>query len=175
VALRNATLNIVGADSEHRVVLRLVADRYHQLTAQRTRSVCHLHAVLCLLIEGGTGRSLSTPRAVKILAGVAIGDPIIAERIVVACRQFVTELEALDQALVDIRARTVTAVDTSKTTASCSSSTAFPRMAACSVAGARPWPRSGSPGSWSVDRSSQRHPGDRRDMMGTTTSGGDGY
>jgi transposase len=115
VALRNATLNSVGADSEHRVVLRLLADRYHQLTAQRTRSVCRLHALLCLLIEGGTGRSLSTPRAVKLLAGVAIGDPIIAER-VAACRQFVTELEALDQALVDIRARTVTAVAASKTT-----------------------------------------------------------
>jgi hypothetical protein len=41
--------------------------------------------------------------------------PIIAER-VATCRQFVTELEALDQALVDIRARTVTAVDASKTT-----------------------------------------------------------
>jgi len=115
VAVRNATLNSVGADSEHRVVLRLLADRYHQLSAQRTRSVCRLHAVLCLLIEGGTGRSLSTGRAVKLLAGVAIGDPIIAER-VATCRQFVTELEALDQALVDIRARTVTAVDASKTT-----------------------------------------------------------
>jgi hypothetical protein len=29
--------------------------------------------------------------------------------------------------------------------------------------------------SWSLDRSSQRHPDDRRDMVGTTTSGGDGY
>ena len=115
VALRNATLNSVGAEGEHRVVLRLLADRYHQLSAQRTRSVCRLHAVLCLLIEGGTGRSLSTTRAVKLLAGVAIGDPIIAER-VATCRQYVAELEALDQALVDIRARTVSAVDASKTT-----------------------------------------------------------
>jgi transposase len=89
--------------------------RYHQLTAQRTRSVCRLHALLCLLIEGGTGRSLSTGRAVKLLAGVAIGDQIIAER-VATCRQYVAELEALDHALVDIRARTVTAVDASKTT-----------------------------------------------------------
>jgi transposase len=52
---------------------------------------------------------------VKLLAGVAISDPISAER-VATCRQFVTELEALDQALVDIRGRTVTAVDASKTT-----------------------------------------------------------
>ena len=108
-------MNTVGADSEHRVVLRLLANRYHQLTAQRTRSVCRLHALLCLLIEGGTDRSLSTGRAVELLAGVAISDPITAER-VATCRQFVTELEALDQALVDIRVRTVTAVDASKTT-----------------------------------------------------------
>ena len=51
----------------------------------------------------------------KLLAGVAIGDPITAER-VATCRQFVTELETLDRALVDIRARTISAVDASKTT-----------------------------------------------------------
>jgi transposase len=115
VALRNATLNTVGAESEDRVVLRLLADRYHQLTAQRTRSVCRLHAVLCLLIEGGTGRRLSAARATKLLAGVHVGDPITTER-VATCRQFVTELEALDQALIDTRARTVSAVGASKTT-----------------------------------------------------------
>ena len=88
VALRNATLNTVGAESEHRVILRLLADRYHQLTAQRTRTVCRLHAVLCVLIEGGTGRSLTAMRATKLLAGVAIGDPITVER-VATCHQFV--------------------------------------------------------------------------------------
>jgi hypothetical protein len=40
VALRNATLNVVSADNEDRVVLRMLADRYHQLTSQRTRTVC---------------------------------------------------------------------------------------------------------------------------------------
>jgi transposase len=114
VALRNSTLNNVGADSEHRVVLRLLADRYHQLTAQRTRTVCRLHAVLCVLIEGGTGKSLTATRAQKLLAGVARGDLISLER-VATCRQFVTEIEVLDQALVDTRARTVTAVTASKT------------------------------------------------------------
>jgi transposase len=114
VALRNATLNTVSAESEDRVLLRLLADRYHQLTAQRTRTVCRLHAVLCLLIEGGTGRSLTTARARKLLAGVHIGDPITAER-VATCAQFVTELEVLDQALIDTRARTVVAVNASKT------------------------------------------------------------
>ncbi len=114
VALRNATLNTVGAESEDRVILRLLADRYHQLTAQRTRSVCRLHALLCVLIEGGTGRSLNPMRATKLLAGVTISDPITVER-VATCHQFVIEVGLLDQALADTRARTVTAVEASKT------------------------------------------------------------
>lgn len=114
VALRNATLNRVGAESADRVILRLLADRYHQLTAQRTRTVCRLHAVLCVLIEGGTGRSLNAARATKLLAGVAPGDAITVER-VATCRLFVAELEFLDQAMADTRARTVAAVTGSET------------------------------------------------------------
>lgn len=114
VALRNATLNTVTGEHEDRVVLRLLADRYHQLTAQRTRAVCRLHAVLCVLIEGGTGRSLTVARATKLLAGVAVGDPITLER-VATCTQFVAEIAFADQALAETRARTVTAVTASKT------------------------------------------------------------
>jgi transposase len=114
VALRNATLNTVTGEHEDRVVLRLLADRYHQLTAQRTRSVCRLHAVLCLLIEGGTGRHLTAEQARKLLASVPIGDPITVERIA-TCAQFVTEIGFLDEALADTRTRTAAAVVASKT------------------------------------------------------------
>src|SRR5213078_4294018 len=48
--------------------MRLLADRYRQLTAQRTRTVCRLHALLCLVIEGGTGRHLDVARATKLVA-----------------------------------------------------------------------------------------------------------
>jgi transposase len=95
-------------------VLRLLADRYHQLTAQRTRTVCRLHAMLCLLIEGGTGRHLTVARAANLLAGVPTGDPVTAAR-VATCTQFVTEIAFLDQALVDTRARTAVAVTASNT------------------------------------------------------------
>src|SRR3954471_10378182 len=57
VAWRTPRLNVVSGEDEHRVVLRLLADRYHQLTAERTRTVCRLHALLCVIIEGGTSRS----------------------------------------------------------------------------------------------------------------------
>jgi len=113
VALRNATLNTVTGEHEDRVILRLLADRYHQLTAQRTRTVCRLHAVLCLLIEGGTPRGLSAGRATDLLAGVDIRDSITFERVATGT-DFVTEIGYLDGALADTRTRTVAAVTASK-------------------------------------------------------------
>ena len=80
-------------------MLRLLADRDHQITAQRTRSICRLHALLCLLIEGGTGRSLTVARAEKLLASVHIDGPITIERIATA-RQLLDEVGALDAARV---------------------------------------------------------------------------
>ncbi len=82
VAWRTPALNLVTASDDHRVVLRLLADRDHQITAQRTRSICRLHARLCLLIEGGTGRSLTVARAEELLASLHADGPITIERIV---------------------------------------------------------------------------------------------
>ena len=115
VALRNATLNVVTGEDTDRVILRMLADRYHQLTSQRTRSICRLHAVLCLLIEGGTRRSLTVAKARKLLENVAVSDPITLERIA-CCSDFIAEIEVLDAALADTRRRTIAAVLASKTT-----------------------------------------------------------
>jgi transposase len=115
VALRNATLKVVTGEDQDRVILRMLADRYHQLTAQRTRSVCRLHAVLCLVIEGGTRRSLTADKAQKLLENVEVSDPIALER-VACCNDFITEIAMLDAALADARTRTVAAVLASKTT-----------------------------------------------------------
>ena len=84
VAWRTPALSVVTVNDEHRVVLRLLADRDHQITAQRTRSICRLHALLCLLIEGGTGRSLTVARAEKLLASVHADGPITTERLAAA-------------------------------------------------------------------------------------------
>ena len=115
VAWRTPGLNVISGDDEHRVVLRLLADRYHQLTAQRTRTVCRLHALLCVLIEGGTSRSLSAERAEKLLANLDISDPGTAERVAVA-HEFVAEIRRLDDARANNRARTLAAVTASATT-----------------------------------------------------------
>ena len=104
VAWHNPTLNVVAGPDEQRVVLRLLADRDHQITAQRTRTIGRLHAPLCLLIEGGTTRALTAGKANDLLGSVNIDGAITAERVEIA-RQFVAEIANLDQARVDIRKR----------------------------------------------------------------------
>ena len=52
VALRHSKLRTVVLE-DHSAVLRLLAKRHHDLVAHRTRAICRLHAVLCLLVAGG--------------------------------------------------------------------------------------------------------------------------
>ncbi len=115
VAWRTPALNVVTVNDEHRVVLRLLADRDHQITAQRTRSICRLHALLCLLIEGGTGRSLTVARAEELLVSVHADGPIAAERLT-AAQHLLDEVRVLDAARQEVRQRHVAAIEASKTT-----------------------------------------------------------
>ena len=62
VALRHAGLRTV-TPVDHGAVLRLLADRHHDLVAQRTRVICRLHALVCLLIAGGLARQLTADKA----------------------------------------------------------------------------------------------------------------
>ena len=100
---------------EHRVVLRLLADRDHQITAQRTRSICRLHALLCLLAEGGARRGLTVAKAEELLASVHAGDPVTIER-AAAARQLIEEVRALDTARKDVRKRTTQVITACATT-----------------------------------------------------------
>ena len=52
VALRHSKLRTVVRE-DHTAVLRLLAKRHHDLVAHRTRAICRLHTVLCLLVAGG--------------------------------------------------------------------------------------------------------------------------
>jgi transposase len=115
VAWRTPALNIVAGLDEHRVVLRLLADRDHQITAHRTRTVCRLHALMCVLIEGGTTRSLTATKAAELLGTVKITSPVIAQRLA-TCHQLIDEIRTLDRARDDVRERTAAAVIASGTT-----------------------------------------------------------
>ena len=115
VALRNSTLNVISANDEHAVLTRLLADRDHHITAQRTRTICRLHALLCLLIEGGTRRGLTVAKANDLLAQVRTDGPVTAERVATA-RQLVAEIVARDDARKHNRRRTTVAVTATNTT-----------------------------------------------------------
>lgn len=59
VALRHANLRTVTVE-DHDAVLRLLADRHHDLVAQRTRIVCRLHA-----LPGPTARRRRPTRTIR--------------------------------------------------------------------------------------------------------------
>jgi hypothetical protein len=79
VALRHRGLRTVGTE-DYSAVLRLLADRHHDLVAARTRAVCRLHALLCLLIPGGKPRRLNEQTARTALENVRCTSLVDVER-----------------------------------------------------------------------------------------------
>jgi len=115
VGWRTPTLNIVCGLDEHRVVLRLLADRHHHLTASRTRTICRLHALLCLLIEGGSERLLTVDKGEQLLVNVHIDGVVTRERVAVG-HQLLDEIRVLDATRKELRRRTSETVTASATT-----------------------------------------------------------
>ena len=114
VALRHVNLRTVTVEN-HDAVLRLLADRHHDLVAQRTRVVCRLHALLTQLREGGVPKALSADRASAVLTTVDPSGAADVERKRI-CLELVDEIGRLDTQLAELRRRTVTAVTASATT-----------------------------------------------------------
>ena len=75
VALRHSKLRTVVLE-DHSTVLRLLAKRHHDLVAHRTRAICRLHTVLCLLIPGGLPKRLSAVRAATELRRIRPTDQV---------------------------------------------------------------------------------------------------
>jgi transposase len=114
VALRHARLrHVVRVD--HTAVLRLLADRHHDLTGLRTQAICRLHALLCGLTPGGAGRLLSAQRAGRILRSIHPGEPVEVERKRIAL-ELLGDVCRFDSQLVAINERIVEAVMASATT-----------------------------------------------------------
>jgi len=114
VALRHARLRAV-LPVDHSAVLRLLADRYHDLTALRTQAVCRLHALLCQLTPGGASRGLSAQRAAEILRSIRPQDPVAVERKRVAA-ELLSDVRRFDHQLIALKERIVEAVLASGTT-----------------------------------------------------------
>jgi transposase len=116
VALRHTRLRRV-APVDHTAVLRLLADRHHDLTGLRTQAICRLHALLCGLIPGGASRQLSAQRAGQILRRVRPASPVEVERKRIAV-DLLGDVHRFDNQLVAINERIVDAVLASGTTVS---------------------------------------------------------
>jgi transposase len=113
VALRHANLRTVVAEHDA-AVLRLLADRHHDLVAQRTRVVCRLHALLAQLREGGASAGLSADGAAQVLRRLRPVGAADVER-KRQCTEHVVEIRRLDAQLGELRKRTVQAVAASGT------------------------------------------------------------
>lgn len=108
VALRHDRLRQV-TPVDHRMVLRLLADRHHDLTGLRTQAICRLHALLAGLVPGGAGRLLSARRAGQILRTIHPGEPVSAERKRIAL-ELLSDVRRFDNQLIATNERIVEAV-----------------------------------------------------------------
>ena len=114
VALRHPRLRPVTV-VDHSAVVRLLADRHHDLVALRTQAVCRLHALLCQLTAGGAPGRLSAQRAGETLRRVCPLEPVSIKRKRVAL-ELLGDLRRFDNQLISVNERIVEAVFTSRTT-----------------------------------------------------------
>jgi transposase len=114
VALRHGGLRVVTA-VDHSAVLRLFADRHHDLIAQRTRVICRLHALMCLLVAGGLSRRLTTGKAAAALRAVRPVELVDIERKRMAL-DLLADVRRLDSQLATMKDRIAVAVEASATT-----------------------------------------------------------
>jgi transposase len=112
-ALRGRRLRRVARD-DHTQILRMLADRHHDLAAAHTQAVCRLHAKLADLIPGGLSGRLSDARAVSLLCSVEAGDGVVAERKHQAA-DLLADVRRLDHELAAIKARISIAVQAAHT------------------------------------------------------------
>jgi transposase len=114
VALRHARLRPVRP-VDHSAVLRLLANRHHDLTASRTRTICRLHALLCLLIPGGLSKRLSAQRAGQALRALRPTELVDIERKRIAL-ELLADVRRIDNQLQELATRIAIAVTASGTT-----------------------------------------------------------
>jgi transposase len=114
VALRHGRLRAVRP-VDHADVLRLLSNRHRDLTAARTRTICRLHALLCLLVPGGSSARLSAQHASQVLRSVRPVELVDLERKRVAL-ELLADVRRFDNQLKELVKRIGTTVVASGTT-----------------------------------------------------------
>ena len=113
--LRHCGLRLVTRDG-HTAVLRLLADRHHDLVALRTQTACRLHVMLRELSAGGAPIRISAAHGAEFVDRIDVGDdPVAAERQRLA-REHLADMRRLDAELEAVKQRINDAVAASHTT-----------------------------------------------------------
>ncbi len=112
-ALRAKTPREVGAE-DHATVMKLWSKRQRDLSQERNRVACRLHAVLCELIAGGVPDEIYAEKAACLLAGVTATTAVAAARVELA-EELVDDLRRLDAQIKASRKRLEEAVVASGT------------------------------------------------------------
>lgn len=114
-ALRHPGLRVVVRE-DHAMVLRLLADRHHDLSGLRTQAICRLHALLSTLVAGSVlKRDLTANQASLLLRGVRAADAVQAERRRLAV-ELVADVRRLDTARKETKRRIIAGVTASGST-----------------------------------------------------------
>jgi transposase len=112
--LRHCALRRVRVD-DHSAVIRMLVDRYDDLTGLRTQAACRLHVTLRELVAGGAPRRLSADRAAKLLRSVRpVGVAEIARKRLAG--ELLADVGRLDREIAAARGRVADAVTKSGTT-----------------------------------------------------------
>ena len=99
---------------DHATVARLWSKRERDLSSQRTRVACRLHALLCDLIAGGVPERLSATKAAKLLGSVPLTDTVTIARVELG-REHLEDLYRIDEQIAETKKRLRTVVRASMT------------------------------------------------------------
>ena len=112
--LRHCGLRTVNRD-DHTVILRLLADRHHDLVAYRTQAACRLHVMLRELAAGGAPLRISAAHGTEFLDRIDVGDDLVRiERKRIAA-EHLADMRRVDAELDAIKVRIRDAVTASQT------------------------------------------------------------
>jgi transposase len=101
--MRHCGLRVVRPDDQL-VVLRLLADRHHDLTGLRTQAACRLHVMFRELIPGGARLRVSAAHARRLLDGIEPVDAVSSERHRLAY-EHLADIERIDAEIDAVKQR----------------------------------------------------------------------
>jgi transposase len=112
--LRHCGLRRVERD-DHTAILRLLADRHHDLTGLRTQAVCRLHVMFRELSAGGAPLRISAGQARRFLDTIKPSYLVDVERCRIAA-EHLADIERIDAEINAVKQRIADAVTASRTT-----------------------------------------------------------